>query len=347
MKAARLRVPGSPLVIEEVELPRPGPGEVLIKVRACGVCHTDLHIASGEWTVPRLPLVPGHEVVGEIVEIGSGVVGLKPGDRYGVSWIYSTCGHCEFCASDRERFCPAFVSTGYIVDGGFAEYIKAPATHVVAVPAELPYAQAAPLYCAGLTAYRAIKTSGLRVGETVAVWGAGGLGQCAIQIARAMGARVIAVDVVPSKLALASELGAAWTVNAAEEKPGAAISARGGAHVVVNFAPSAEAIVQGFEALRSCGTLVLVGLPPGNFTLPIIGSVRKGVRILTCAVGSRQDLREVLALAAQGRVKTRVETARLDSVNEVLARLREGRVPGRVVLEFPGLITEEVLPPAG
>lgn len=335
MKAALLHQPGLPLTIETVPDPKPGIGEVLIRVRACGVCHTDLHIVSGDWPVSKLPLIPGHEVVGEVVESSGGVTAFQRGDRVGVSWIYSTCGHCEFCASDRERFCPKFVSTGYMADGGFAEYIKAPASHVVAVPAELGFAEAAPLYCAGLTAYRAIKTSGLRVGETVAVWGAGGLGQCAIQIARAMGARVIAVDVEPVKLALARELGAELAINAAEQNPGAAISALGGVHAAVNFAPRAEAIAQCFEALRPCGALVLVGLPPGNFTLPIIGSVRKGIRILTCAVGSRQDLREVLALAAAGKIRTRVETARLEDINSVLTRLHDGRVSGRVVLEFP------------
>ena len=306
----------------------------MIRVRACGVCHTDLHIASGEWPAPKLPLILGHEVVGEVVEASGGVTGFSPGDRVGVSWIYSTCGHCEFCSSDRERFCPKFVSTGYMVDGGFAEYIKAPASHVVAIPAGISFAEAAPLYCAGLTAYRAIKTSGLHVGETVAVWGVGGLGQCAIQIARAIGAKVVAVDVDAAKLSLARELGADLALNAAEQNAGAAIAALGGVHVAVNFAPRAEAITQCFEALRPCGALVLVGLPPGDFTLPIIGSVRKGLRVLTCAVGSRQDLREVLALAAAGKVRARVETARLADINEVLARLSAGRVAGRVVLDF-------------
>ena len=334
MKAAILRQPGSPLAIEDVSDPRPGRGEVLIRVRACGVCHTDLHIASGEWPAPKLPLILGHEVVGEVVEASGGVTGFSPGDRVGVSWIYSTCGHCEFCSSDRERFCPKFVSTGYMVDGGFAEYIKAPASHVVAIPAGISFAEAAPLYCAGLTAYRAIKTSGLHVGETVAVWGVGGLGQCAIQIARAIGAKVVAVDVDAAKLSLARELGADLALNAAEQNAGAAIAALGGVHVAVNFAPRAEAITQCFEALRPCGALVLVGLPPGDFTLPIIGSVRKGLRVLTCAVGSRQDLREVLALAAAGKVRARVETARLADINEVLARLSAGRVAGRVVLDF-------------
>jgi len=335
MKAAILRQSGSSLTIEDTPEPKPGRGEVLIRVLACGVCHTDLHIVSGEWPAPKLPLIPGHEVVGEVVASSGGVTGFSPGDRVGVSWIYSTCGHCEFCTSDRERFCPKFVSTGYMVDGGFAEFIKAPASHVVPIPAGLSFPEAAPLYCAGLTAYRAIKTSGLRVGETVAVWGAGGLGQCAIQIARAIGAKVVAVDVDPAKVSLARELGADLAINATEQNPGTAIAALGGVHAAVNFAPRAEAIAQCFEALRPCGALVLVGLPPGDFTLPIIGSVRKGLRLLTCAVGSRQDLREVLALAAAGKIRTRVETARLADVNDVLARLNAGRVPGRVVLDFP------------
>jgi len=335
VKTAVLHKPGSPLVIEERDVPSPAAGEILIKVKACGVCHTDLHIVDGEWSAPKLPLIPGHEVVGEVAEIGEGVRNFKAGDRAGIGWIYYTCGHCEYCASDRERYCSEYTATGYMVNGGFAEYIKVPASHAVAVPPGLEFAEAAPLYCAGLTAYRAIKISGLRVGETVAVWGVGGLGQCAIQIAKALGAQVIAVDIAPEKLAVARRLGAALAVDAAREKVEETISASGGAHVGLCFAPSEQVVVRAFESLRLCGTLVLVGLPPGTFTLPIIGCVRKGVRILTCAVGTRQDLREVLALAASGKLMCLVETCGLDQINEVFQRMRQGRIEGRIVVKFP------------
>ena len=334
MKAAVLHQPATRLVIEDVPDPRPGPGEIVIRVKACGVCHTDLHLASGEWRLPKLPLIMGHEAVGVVEAVGPGVTNFKVGDRAGIPWIYSTCGACEYCAGDREPLCPSIVVTGFTVDGGFAEYVKAPASHAVAVPRELGFVDAAPVYCAALTSYRALKVSGARLGDTVAVWGVGGLGHYAVQIAQASGARVVAVDVQSSKLDLARQLGANVTVDASREKPEDAIRALGGAHVVVNFAPTAQAIAQGFAALRRGGTLVLVGLPPGDFTLPIRGSVAKGIRILTSAVGTRQDLREVLALAASGKIKTVAETCRLDQINEVFDRMHEGRITGRVVVEM-------------
>src|SRR5579859_2099907 len=232
MKAAVLHKAGAPLVIEEIDKPQAGPGEILIQVKACGVCHTDVHLAAGEWRLPKLPLVLGHEAVGIVEAVGAGVKTFKSGDRAGIPWIYSTCGECEFCASDREPLCPAIVVTGFMVDGGFAEFVKVPASHAVAVPPELSFADAAPLYCAGLTSYRALKISGARVGETVAIWGVGGLGHYAVQIARAMGTRVVAVDLDPAKLDLARELGAEVLVNASEQDPAKAIRELGGAHVV-------------------------------------------------------------------------------------------------------------------
>jgi propanol-preferring alcohol dehydrogenase len=334
MKAAVLQKPGAPLVIEERDVPSPGPGEILIKVRACGVCHTDLHLAAGEWRLPKFPVVLGHEAVGIVEAAGPGVANFKAGDRAGIPWIYSTCGTCEFCTSDREPLCAAIVVTGFMVDGGYAEYIKVPAAYAVETPPELTFVDAAPLYCAGLTAYRALKISGARLGETVAVWGVGGLGHYAVQIAKALGARVVAVDLEPEKLALARQLGADVTVNGSDADASKQIRHMGGAHVALNFAPAPQAITQAFEALRRGGTLVLVGMPSGTFTLPIRGSVAKGVRILTAAVGTRQDLRETLALAAAGKIKSVAAPCRLEEVNEVFERMREGKIAGRVVVEF-------------
>ena len=334
MRAVVLHQPASPLIIEEIEKPEPGAGEILIQVKACGVCHTDLHLAAGEWRLPKLPLVLGHEATGIVEAVGAGVANFKAGDRAGVPWIYSTCGVCEYCTTDREPLCPAIVVTGFMVDGGYAEYLKAPASHAVAVPPELSFVDAAPLYCAALTAYRALKTSGARVGETVAVWGVGGLGHYALQIAKVMGARVAAVDIDAAKLDFAGKLGADIVLDAQREDAGEALRKLGGVHVVLNFAPTAQAIAQGFQALRRGGTLVLVGLPPGNFTLPIRASVAKGIRVLTSAVGTRQDLREVLALAAAGKIRTIAETACLGQINDVFERLRAGKITGRLVLEM-------------
>ncbi len=329
-----LHKPGAPLVVESVDDPRPGAGEILIKVRACGICHTDLHLAAGEWRLPKLPLILGHEVVGQVQEVGAGVTNFKVGDRAGIPWIYRTCGTCEFCTSEREPLCPEIVVTGFMVNGGYAEFVIVPSSHAVAMPPQLEFVEAAPLYCAGLTPYRALKISGLRVGETVAIWGVGGLGHYAVQLAKTMGARVVAVDIAQDKLELARKLGADVVVDASREQPAKAIRALGGAHVILCLAPTPEVIGEAFEALRRGGTLVLVGLPAGHFTLPILGSVAKGIRILTSAVGTRQDLREVLALAAAGRIKTIAETCRLEEIDEVFERMRQGRTTGRVVLAF-------------
>jgi len=333
MKAAVLEAANTSLVITEREIPQPGAGEILIKVKACGVCHTDVHLIAGEWRLHKLPLILGHEVVGLVESLGAGVVQSNPGDRVGVPWIYSACGVCEYCTSEREAVCPSIVVTGFMVDGGYAEYLVAKASYAVAVPAELSFVDAAPLCCAGLTPYRALKVSGARLGETVAIWGVGGLGHYAVQIAKAMGTRVIAVDIQPAKLDLARQLGADVTLEA--EKAAKAIRALGGAHVAVCLASSSDVIARAFEGLRRGGTLVLVGLPAGTFTLPILGSVAKGIRILTSAVGTRQDLRELLSFAAAGKIRTIAETCRLDDINGALARIREGNISGRVVLEFP------------
>jgi alcohol dehydrogenase, propanol-preferring len=334
MKAAVLHKVGAPLVIEDVPVPECGPAEILIKVKACGVCHTDVHLAAGEWRMHKLPLILGHEAVGVVEQIGPDVTDFKAGDRAGIPWIYSTCGKCEYCTSDREALCPQIRVTGFTVDGGYAEYIAVPASHAVVVPEGLNFVDAAPVYCAALTPYRALKISGARVGDTVAIWGVGGLGHYAVQIARAMGARVIAVDVAPGKLDLARQLGADIAIDASRDDAANAIRAVGAAHVVINLAPTPAAIAQAVEALRRGGTLVLVGLPPGSFTLPILRTVAKGIRILTSAVGTRQDLREVLALAAAGRIKTVAHTCRLEDVNWAFEQVGQGSVTGRLVVEF-------------
>jgi alcohol dehydrogenase, propanol-preferring len=335
VKAAVLHQAGRPLVIEDVPVPQCGPADILLKVKACGVCHTDVHLAAGEWRLHKLPLILGHEVAGVVERVGRDVTNFKVGDRAGIPWIYSTCGECEYCTSDREALCPQIRVTGFMVDGGYAEYVAVPAPHAVAVPQGLSFVDAAPVFCAGLTPYRALKISGARVGDTVAIWGVGGLGHYAVQIARAMGVRVIAVDIAPAKLDLARQLGADFTVDASRDDAAKEIRSLSAAHVVINLAPTAAAIAQGAEALRRGGTLVLVGLPPGSFTLPILQTVAKGIRILTSAVGTRQDLREVLALAAAGRIKTLGQTCRLEEINWAFEQVTQGSVNGRLVVEFP------------
>src|SRR5215216_49092 len=237
MKAAIIREYKEPLRIEEAEIPTPGPDEVLIKVEACGVCHSDLHIAEGDWTqllrIIKKPLILGHEIVGRIVERGEAAVNHEIGDRVGVAWTHWTCGQCELCLEGHENLCQSQMITGATVDGGYAEFIKAKASHSLKVPESLTSEEAAPLFCAGVTVYRAVKNAGIEPGQRVAVFGIGGLGHIAVQIAKSFGGEVIAVDIHDDKLELATSLGATTTINVSKEDAAKRIRKMGGAHVVV------------------------------------------------------------------------------------------------------------------
>ncbi len=218
MHAAFVTAFGKPLEFREVAIPTPGPGQILVKTEACGVCHTDLHAAKGDWPLkPTPPFIPGHEGIGRVVALGSGVTIVKEGDRVGVPWLYSACGHCEHCLAAWETVCDQAQFGGYTVNGGFAEYILADPNYVAHIPAGLSPQQAAPLICAGITTYKGLKETEARPGEWVVISGAGGLGHLAIQYAKAMGLQVCAVDIDDGKLALARSLGADLTVNAKHE----------------------------------------------------------------------------------------------------------------------------------
>jgi len=339
MKAAVLREFKRPLQIEEVSMPVPGPDELLIRVEACGVCHSDLHLAEGDWPqlakTVKLPLVLGHEVVGRVVQKGPEAVEHAIGDRVGVGWIHSTCGQCEFCLEDRENLCIAPTVTGATVDGGYAEYLKARSSHALRVPDSLSSEEAAPLFCAGVTVFRALRNAGIQRGQRLAVFGVGGLGHLAVQIAAGFGARVIAVDVAPEKLELARALGAEETLNAAQENPGKELRKLGGAHFAVVTSASRAAYDAAFISLRRGGTLVVVGLPAENLTFSALSLVGGEFRIVSSAVGTRQDLRELLALAATGGIRCRVEASPLDQINQVFEAMRRSAIPARVVLAFP------------
>jgi alcohol dehydrogenase, propanol-preferring len=334
MKAAVVHHYKQPLAVEEIEKPAPSPDEVLIKVEACGVCHSDLHIAEGEWKpllkVIKLPLVPGHEVVGRIVEKGSAVDNLEIGDRVGVAWLHWSCGNCAMCSEGRENLCSEQMITGASVDGGFAEFIKAKASHAARVPEQLSSEQAAPLFCAGVTVYRAIKNAEVKPGQRVAVFGVGGLGHLAVQIAKSFGAEVIAVDIADDKLEFARGLGADTVINAAGGDAVKQIRRLGGAHVAVVTSGAKAAYDSAFYAVRANGTLMVVGMPAEDLTFPAI-SMRE-VKIMASATGTREDLREVLDLAASGKLNCKVETRPLADVNEVLDQMRRTQITGRVVL---------------
>ena len=335
MKAAVLREIGKPLTIEEVPTPSPGPGQVLIRVEACGVCHSDLHLAEGDWDllrpVTKIPLILGHEAAGTIAALGEGASGVRVGDRVGVPWIHYTCGECEFCKEGKEELCVKQKVTGCMVDGGFAEYMLAPATHASPLPASLGSVDVAPQLCAGLTVFKAMKAAGVTAGQRMAVFGAGGLGHLAIQIAKAMGVQVGAVDIADDKLEFAKSLGAEWTVNAAEPVH-KKLRAMGGVHVAMVCAASPAAYETALRCLRRGGTLAVVGMANEPFKVSAVSLVSGETRIVASAVGTRADLRELFALMERHPIHCKIQTRPLDSVNDVFDEMKRGAIIGRVVL---------------
>jgi propanol-preferring alcohol dehydrogenase len=336
MKAAMLREIGKPITIEDVVTPTPGAGEVLIKTEACGVCHSDLHLADGDWDllrpITKVPLILGHEVAGTVAALGEGVTQLKVGDRVGVPWIYWTCGECEFCKEGRETLCLKQKITGCTVDGGFAEYMIAPATHAAPLPDALSSAEAAPLLCAGLTVYKAMKASGIKPGQRMAVFGAGGLGHLAIQIAKAMDIHVCAIDVTDEKLEFAKSLGAEWTVNGATEQVHKRLRAIGGAHVALVTSASPAVYETALRCLRRGGTVAVVGMANEAFKVSAVSLISGETRIVASAVGTRDDLRELFELVTKFPIRCKVETRPLDAIASAFDDLKRGAVTGRIVL---------------
>jgi len=338
MRAAVVRAFGTPLVIEEVPVPRPAAGDILVKIEACGVCHTDLHAAEGDWPVkPSPPFIPGHEGVGHVVAVGAGVRHVKEGDRVGVPWLYSACGQCEHCLGGWETLCETQQNTGYSVNGGFADYALANADYVGHLPDTIGFVEIAPILCAGVTVYKGLKVTDTKPGDWVVISGIGGLGHLAVQYAKAMGLNVAAVDVDDGKLDLARRLGATVTVNATTTDPAAWLKREiGGAHGALVTAVSPKAFEQAIGMVRRGGTVSLNGLPPGQFPLDIFGMVLNGITVRGSIVGTRLDLQESLAFAAMGKVAATVATDRLENINDVFARMRAGTIEGRIVLDLAG-----------
>jgi propanol-preferring alcohol dehydrogenase len=334
MRAAIVHRFGEPLAIEEMAVPRPGPGEILVKVEASGVCHTDLHAANGDWPVkPSLPFIPGHEAVGHVAAAGAGVNHVKEGDAVGVPWLRDACGRCPYCTTGWETLCEQQRNTGYSVNGGHAEYVLAKADYVGQLPPDPDFVALAPILCAGVTTYKGLRETEARPGEWVAISGIGGLGHVAVQYAKAMGFHVAAVDVDESKLELARTLGADLAVNSGEE--GAVekvVRETGGMHGALVTAVNTAAFGQAIAMTRRRGTVALVGLPPGDFPTPIFPVVLKRITIRGSIVGTRQDRRESLAFAAEGQVRATVAAEPLEKINEVFHRLEAGQVDGRIVL---------------
>ncbi len=336
MRAAVVHQFRQPLSIDQRPTPSPGPGQVLVRLEACGLCHTDIHAINGDWPVkPAPPFVPGHEGVGIVEAVGEGVTSRTVGERVAMPWLAHACGECRFCVDGRENLCERQYNNGYAVDGGYAEYALADARFATPVPDGVSSVDAAPLTCAGVTTYAAVKNAHVVPGERVAVFGIGGLGHLAVQYARLVGAEVIAVDVVDEKLALARELGADHTIDATAGDPAEAIQALGGADVAIVLAVAPSVFDQAFRALNRGGRLVLVSLPAdGSFTIPVFDTVLKGVSIIGSIVGTRQDLVEVFALHALGRTKVIAAPRDIADVNEAVAEVLAGDVPARLVFVY-------------
>ncbi|AMM22689.1 alcohol dehydrogenase (plasmid) [Frondihabitans sp. PAMC 28766] len=336
MKAAVVTAFSAPLEIVDRPIPEPAAGQVLIRLEACGLCHTDIHAAGGDWPVkPPLPIVPGHEGIGIVEKLGDGVTDRAVGDRVAIAWLGEACGECRYCIDGRETLCEKQENSGYSIDGAFAEYAVASAKYVVAVPDGITSLDAAPLSCAGLTTYKALKVAQVQPTEHVGIFGIGGLGHLAVQYARIMGGTVVAIDIEQPKLDLAAELGAEHLVNAATSDPVEAIQALGGLDVAVVLAASPKVFEQAFASLRRGGRLVCVALPAdGTMSIPIFDTVIKGISIIGSIVGTRQDLAEVFALHAAGKTRVIAETRALDDINEAIAEVLSGSIPARLVFEY-------------
>ena len=337
MRAAVVTAFDAPLELQELPVPEPGPGEVLVHVEFSGLCGTDIHAAHGDWPVkPNLPFTPGHEGIGFVEKLGGGVSTRQLGDRVAIAWLGSACGACRYCISGRETLCEKQDNSGYSVDGTFADYAVVPAAFATLVPEGVSSRDAAPLTCAGVTTYKAVKVAGVAPAESVAVFGIGGLGHLAVQYARIAGGFVTAVDIEDSKLAMATELGADHVVNAATEDPVAAIQARGGADVAIALAASPASFDQAFRSLRRGGRLVCVAMPADNgvLSLPIFDAVIGGKSVIGSIVGTRNDLADVFALHAAGRTRVVIVDRKLDEVNQSIADVSSGAVAARVVFQL-------------
>lgn len=336
MKAAVVRDFNKPLVIEQMPIPDPADDQILVRFAATGVCHTDLHAARGDWPVkPSPPFIPGHEGVGYVAKAGRSVKRLKEGDRVGVPWLHTACGYCSHCRTGWETLCGSQQNTGYSVNGSFAEYGLADPDFVGILPDKLDFGPAAPVLCAGVTVYKGLKETEVSPGEWVMISGIGGLGHMAVQYAKAMGMHVVAVDVSESKLTLASQLGADVTVDAREPDAVARVQKEvGGVHGALVTAVSPKAMEQAFHMLRSKGTMSLVGLPPSMISLPVFDTVLKRITVRGSIVGTRQDLEESIGFAADGKVASHFSWDKLENINDIFARMEEGKIDGRVVIDL-------------
>lgn len=336
MKAALAYKFGEALKIEEIPIPEIKPHQILVKIAASGVCHTDLHAVSGDWPIkPTLPFIPGHEGAGVVTKIGDEVKNIKEGDRVGIPWLHTACGHCDYCFTGWETLCPSQKNTGYSVNGCYAEYVVADPNYVAQLPSQLKFNDAASILCAGLTVYKGIKETDTKPGEWLIVTGIGGLGHMAVQYAKAMGLKVAAIDINEPQLNLAKELQADLIINAKKEDPIKRIQQEiKGAHGILATAVSAESFSKTIDMLRPHGTVSIVGLPPGDFKLSIFDLVLNRKTVRGSIVGTRKDLAECLQFAVDGKVKVHYTLDKLENINTIFSTMKMGQIAGRVVMEI-------------
>lgn len=322
----------NPLKLADIEVPALGRNEVLMEITACGVCRSNLHLIEGDWLKygipPKLPIIPGHEIVGTVEAVGNDVSVFAKGERIGIQPLYNACRHCDYCLTGREHLCDTRRITGDTEDGGYAEYIKVPSDFAYKVPDNIDDLHAAPLFCPGVTAYRAVKRADLSPGKTVAVFGIGGVGHLTLQIARLYGAKVVAVTRSKTHLDLASKLGADAVVSPMEEDVVQSMEKMGFVDSAIVFAPAKEAISQAVRSVKKGGTIVMgVFGPIGDDFMFVDEKVIKG-----SVIGSRKDMKEVLALASDGSFEVVCEKYPLNNANEVLAKLKTSKIEARAVL---------------
>lgn len=338
MKAVRYHAPHTPFTLDELPVPSPGAGEVRVRVRAAGVCHTELHFESGLLNLGVAPVTMGHEIAGTVDAVGEGVTSRREGDRV-LLYYYSGCGSCEWCRRGEENLCPRpRAELGFVSDGGYAEYVVVPERNAVQIPDSLSFAEAAPIGCGVTTALHACGLARVADGDTVVVYGVGGVGYGLIQVAGLRGARVIAVGRSSAKLALASELGAHAVVNATEVRDVAgevrALTDGRGADVVFELVATAPTMAASTAMLARHGRLVFVGYSEDALTVPPIQLVVLEAEVMGSVGNTLAELEEAVRLVSQGKVRTVVDRALpLESFATALDELREGRVMGRMVLE--------------
>ena len=334
MKAIKLSAPRGVVTVADVAIPAPGPGEILIKVEASGLCYTDVHLCDGDWEIVedlvKHDLTLGHEAVGIVESLGEGVTNRFIGERVAAPFLRSTCGECKQCRRGEENHCPNATVLGMSHDGSHAEYVLAMADFVVPVPDGVTPEQAAPLACAGMTVLGGLRKANVGVGTTFGVIGVGGQGHLAIQLANTMGARVVAMDIDPAKVALATKLGAEQAFDVTRPEAVEELTALG-MDVVMVTAPSHEAHRLALAVVAYGGTVSLCAVPGGETPISMTLCGFKGLKLLTQAVATRQELADILDLAARGKVSCEVETRSLDAGPESIRALRAGEVVGRVV----------------